>query len=193
MAADVRPLPRGVADAHDRAARMGFAFSCDQGAGRLLSVLAASVPEGGRIMEIGTGVGAGCAWMVHGLGSRTDVELVSVESEPAVGEAAASAEWPGYVRLLIGDALEVLPSLGSFDLIFPDAPAGKWTGLGRTIGALRPGGMLVVDDMTPKPDQPQEWNAYLKRTRSKLLTHPELVCVEIADLTGIILATKRRS
>jgi predicted O-methyltransferase YrrM len=84
-----------------------------------------------------------------------------------------------------------MPSLGSFDLIFPDAPAGKWTGLSRTIAALRPRGILIVDDLTPKPDQPAEWNEYLARTRDRLLSHPDLVAVEIADLTGVILATRR--
>ena len=37
--------------------------------------------------------------------------------------------------------------LGQFSLIFADAPGGKWEGLDRTIAALEPGGLLVVDDM----------------------------------------------
>src|SRR5688572_6759782 len=118
-------LPDGVIAAQQRGAVSGFAFSCDDGTGRLLSVLAAAVPKGGRILEIGTGVGSGCAWMLHGLGSRTDVELVSVEFDEDVAAVAAQGEWPPHVRLLVGDIAELMPSLGSFDLIFPDAPAGK--------------------------------------------------------------------
>ena len=34
------------------------------------------------------------------------------------------------------DAEALLPELGAFDLIFADAPAGKWTGLDRTLAAL---------------------------------------------------------
>jgi demethylmenaquinone methyltransferase/2-methoxy-6-polyprenyl-1,4-benzoquinol methylase len=182
--------PKGVTEARERAVRIGFELSCDDGTGRLLAVLAAAVPEGARILEIGTGVGMGCAWMVHGLGSRTDVELVSIEFDAAAAAAAAEGSWPAYVRLIAGDVNELLPTLGMFDLIFPDAPAGKWTGLGRTIASLRPRGVLVVDDLTAKPDQPEEWNEYLARTRDKLLSHPDLVAVEIADLTGVIIATK---
>jgi demethylmenaquinone methyltransferase/2-methoxy-6-polyprenyl-1,4-benzoquinol methylase len=183
-------LPDVVTLAHQRAADSGFELSCDDGTGRLLAVLAAAVPEGGRILEIGTGVGVGTAWMVHGLGSRSDVELVSVEFDAPAAAAAAVAEWPDYVRLHAADITELLPSLGTFDLIFPDAPAGKWTGLGRTIASLRARGVLVVDDLIPKAGQPEEWNEYLARTSEKLLSHPDLVAVEIADLTGVILATK---
>ena len=186
-------LPRTVADALERAERRGFAHSCEEGTGRLLRVLAAAVPEGGRILEVGTGVGVGCAWMVDGLGSRTDVEVISVENDPALAEEASSYDWPRYVRLVQGDVTELMPSLGTFDLIFPDAPAGKWTGLSRTIAALRLRGVLMVDDLIPKPEQPAEWNEYLTRTRDRLLSHAELVAVEINDLTGVVLAVRRYS
>lgn len=184
--------PPAVAAARKRAEELGFHYSCDDGTGRLLAVLAAAVPEGGRILELGTGVGAGLAWIIHGLGPRTDVEVVSIEVDEPTARAAATEAWPEYIHLHVVDALELLPTLGSFDLIFPDAPAGKWTGLERTIAALRPGGVLLVDDMIPKPDMPDEWVTYLERTRDKLLAHLDLMTAEIADLTGVILATKRR-
>ena len=44
-------------------------------------------------------------------------------------------------------ALEMLDSAGQFDLIFADAQGGKWDGLDRAIAALRPHGLLIVDDM----------------------------------------------
>jgi demethylmenaquinone methyltransferase/2-methoxy-6-polyprenyl-1,4-benzoquinol methylase len=184
-------VPPRVVAARSRAERLGFEYSCDDGTGRLLAVLAAAVREGGRILELGTGVGAGCAWIVHGLGPRTDVEVVSVEIDPFNASAAAEQSWPGYVNLRVGNALELLPSLGTFDLIFPDAPAGKWTGLDRTVAALRPGGVLVVDDMIPPPHFREDWKTSLERARENLLANPELIAVEIADLTGVILATKR--
>src|SRR5579872_240975 len=130
---NARGVPAVVAAARERATDIGFAFSCDDETGRLLAVLAAAVAEGGRILEIGTGVGVGCAWMICGLGSRTDVELVSVESDEKAAAAARKGSWPSYVRLLVGDITEILPSLGTFDLIFPDAPAGKWIGLDQTV------------------------------------------------------------
>jgi demethylmenaquinone methyltransferase/2-methoxy-6-polyprenyl-1,4-benzoquinol methylase len=184
-------LPDAVTDAQKRAETISFPYSCDPGTGRMLAVLAASVCDGGRVLEIGTGVGAGCAWIIHGLGVRNDVELVSIENDPDIASVAASARWPDYVRLLVGDALELLPSAGRFDLIFADAPAGKWTGLGRTIDALQPRGMLIVDDMIPTADQPAEWRQALERTRGKLMSSPDLIIAEIDDLTGVILAVKQ--
>lgn len=187
---NARGAPAIVVAAQERATDIDFAFSCDDGTGRLLAVLAAAVAEGGRILEIGTGVGVGCAWMVYGLGSRTDVELVSVEFDRRVAAAAQKGTWPSYVQLLLGDITEILPSLGTFDLIFPDAPTGKWVGLDQTIASLRPRGILIVDDLNPKSDQPEEWSRYLQSTSQRLMSHPDLVAVEIADLTGVILAAR---
>jgi predicted O-methyltransferase YrrM len=52
----------------ERANELGFEQSCEADVGRLLAVLAAGVPGGGRILEIGTGAGVGTAWMVEGIG-----------------------------------------------------------------------------------------------------------------------------
>ena len=183
--------PQRVEEAHIRAQQFGFEMSCDDGTGRLLAVLAAAVRKGGRILEIGTGVGVGTAWLGEGLGPRTDVELVTIELEAEQSTAAEAAGWPSYVDFRIGDALEIIGEVGTFDLIFPDAPAGKWTGLNKTFAALRPGGTLIVDDMIPKPDFPDDWKSYLQHTREKIFANEELVSVEIADLTGVILSTKR--
>ncbi len=184
--------PARVEAARQRAELLGFEYSCDDGTGRLLAVLAAAVPEGGRILELGTGVGVGCAWIVHGLDTRTDVEVVSVEVDPFNASASARESWPDHVHLRVGNAVELLPSLGLFDLIFPDAPAGKWWGLDTTIAALRPGGVLIVDDMIAKPDFRDDWKKSLESARENLIAHADLIAVEIADLTGVILATKRR-
>ena len=43
--------PAIVDNAHERAVALGFDYSCDDGTGRLLAVLAAAVPPGGRILE----------------------------------------------------------------------------------------------------------------------------------------------
>ena len=117
--------------------------------GSLLGALAASVPAGGRILELGTGAGYGLAWLVDGLGDRTDVEVVSVDLDDALQGQVSSTPWPPFVRFALGDGEALVPTLGRFDLIFADAPGGKTSGLGRTIEALRPGGFLVVDDMDP--------------------------------------------
>jgi demethylmenaquinone methyltransferase/2-methoxy-6-polyprenyl-1,4-benzoquinol methylase len=174
-----------VRAALDRAEAAGFTISSEPPAGALLAVLSAAVPSGGRILEIGTGAGVGLAWLVEGLGGRTDVEVRSVEHDQAVAAVTAGAGWPENVTLHEGDVLELLATLGTFDLIFADAEGGKWQGLDRTIAALAPGGHLLVDDMAADHRQ-------TARVRETLLGHPDLTTVELPCGTGLILATRNR-
>jgi predicted O-methyltransferase YrrM len=174
-----------VRAALDRADAAGFTISSEPPAGALLAVLAAAVPPGGRILEIGTGAGVGLAWLVEGLAGRTDVEVRTVEHDARLGELAAAGDWPENVTLHGGDVLELLDTLGSFDLIFADAEGGKWHGLDRTIAALAPGGHLLVDDMANGHEQ-------TARVRETLLAHPGLTAVELPCGTGLILATRNR-
>ena len=97
----------------------------------------------------GTGAGVGTAWITSGLPPETSVTVTTVESDRQTAALAAHGDWPGFLTLRHGDALGVLAEGGAYDLIFADAPDGKWHGLDRTIAALNPHGMLIVDDMTP--------------------------------------------
>jgi demethylmenaquinone methyltransferase/2-methoxy-6-polyprenyl-1,4-benzoquinol methylase len=183
--------PAVVRDARARAERAGFAMSSDDRVGELLAVLAAAVPRGGRILELGTGVGVGLAWLVHGLSGRTDVEVVSAESDQHIAAIAAEIEWPPFVQLVVADGLSVVQTSGQFDLVFADAPAGKWHGLEHTIEAVRPNGHLVVDDVDPPQWLDEEHRAKTANVRSDLLAHPDLLSVEIAWASGVILSTRR--
>ena len=137
--------------------------------GRLLAALSAAAPKGGRILEIGTGVGVGLAWLVHGLGERHDVEVVTVELDDEVQQTARSAPWPSWVRFESGDGAEVAGGLGEFDLIFPDAPGGKIFKLRETVAALRPGGVLIVDDMDLTRHDDEDLRAALTVVRQRLV------------------------
>jgi demethylmenaquinone methyltransferase/2-methoxy-6-polyprenyl-1,4-benzoquinol methylase len=181
-----------VERAKKRATELGFEQSADPDVGRLLAVLAAGVRRDGRILEIGTGAGYGLAWIIAGLAGRSDVEVTSVEIDGARQAAVARDGWPPFVRLVQGDVLTKFDTLGRFDLIFADAQGGKWEGLDRTIGALEPGGLLVVDDMRSPtvrivPDQ----DAKAEAVRTALLTDSRLLSVELDWATGIILARRR--
>jgi len=184
---DEQPL---VEAAIARARRAGFPFSSDPEVGRLLAVLAAHLPERARVLELGTGTGVGTAWIVSGLLPRTDVTVLTVEQDPETAALAAGGDWPSLVELRRGDALEVLLQSGTFDLIFADAPAGKWHGLDRTIAALSPHGMLIVDDMTPLPDWTDSQRDAQERVRRTLLATPELTSVELACGSGVIMSVR---
>jgi predicted O-methyltransferase YrrM len=46
------------------------------------------------VLELGTGVGEGLAWITHGLGEREDVEVVSVELDERLHAAVSAIAWP---------------------------------------------------------------------------------------------------
>jgi demethylmenaquinone methyltransferase/2-methoxy-6-polyprenyl-1,4-benzoquinol methylase len=180
--------PEPVVHATALARQAGFTMSCEPETGALLAVLAAAVPAGGRILELGTGAGVGTAWISHGLGARTDVEVVTVDIDPG---PAAGFPFASYVRFVVGDAVEVTAGEGTFDLVFADAQGGKWQGLDVTVAALRPGGHLLVDDMTPPSFVDAHHEAKTAQVRAALLGNPDLVSVPIAWSSGLILSTRR--
>jgi demethylmenaquinone methyltransferase/2-methoxy-6-polyprenyl-1,4-benzoquinol methylase len=184
-------LPERVERATARGVEAGFTMSCDPSVGRLLSVLAAATPPNGRILELGTGCGVGLAWIVDGLAGRADVEVTSIEFDHAVAEVARRSDWPRSVSIVEADAVEVFPSLGGFDLVFADAQGGKWDRLDLTIAAVRPRGVLVVDDMTPLQWESDHHRTKTEEVRERLLAHPDLVAVELAPGSGVILCTRR--
>jgi demethylmenaquinone methyltransferase/2-methoxy-6-polyprenyl-1,4-benzoquinol methylase len=182
--------PAVVQAAARRGADHGFAYSCEPTVGALLAVLAAATPPTARILELGTGFGVGTAWLAHGLAGRQDVRLVTVERDKAIADEVAAYAWPVPVEVLTGDVESLLPTLGTFDLIFADAEGGKWSGLDLTIAALRPGAVLVVDDMDLDRYSEDSHRAAVDAVRQSLTGDPDLTAVELPTASGIILATR---
>ena len=172
---------------------LDFADACDDAVGALLATLVAGLPAGARVLELGTGTGVGLAWCCSGLGSRRDVRIVSVELDPSLHRRAARLAWPPSVQLLQGDAVALLPTLGAFALVFADAPGGKWEGLDRTLEALAPGGVLVMDDMTPQPWWPPAHAEAIAAVRSTLGADDRLRVEELPVGSGVLLARRDRS
>ena len=106
-------LPPLVTAATARADEAGFGISSEPEVGALLAALAAAVQKDGRILEIGTGAGVGLAWIVHGLGQRRDVELVTVDVDASIQRLAREAQWPIRVNFEIGDGLNLSRSSAS--------------------------------------------------------------------------------
>ncbi len=184
-------MPASVDAAVQRAAEHSFPYSCDRATGELLAVLAAAVPPGGRILELGTGAGVGLAWIVHGLAGRDDVSVLSVEQDPATAQLAAGGDWPAHVTITTGDAEALLPGLGRFDLVFADAEGGKWSGLTLTLRALTDRGVLLLDDMDPQRYELDEHRRSIAAVRSTLAEDTGLVLVDLPVASGIIIATRR--
>ena len=186
-------IPPSVVAAQARAESLGFELSSEPEVGRLIAFFAQVVPSGGRVLEIGTGSGVGLAWIVHGIADRSDVEVVSVEIDGELVEQARAAGWPEWVSIVEGDGADLVGTLGSFDLMFPDAPGGKIFKLRKTVSTLRPGGVLLVDDMDLSLHSDPELRNALASVRERLIEHPDLVCAELPFASGVIVASRRRT
>jgi len=164
------------------------------GVGRFLGVLAAGC-VGGRIGEIGTGVGIGAAWMASAM--PADCRLVTVEIDEERAAAAADLlRGDDRVSVLSGDARQRLGPHGPFDLLFAD---GGWRdpgGLGTLVDLVRVGGKLVMDDLTPlaalPPGSPYR-DADVKR--DLFFGDPRLLSAEVVlpDLENSLLVGTRVS
>lgn len=111
---------------------------------RLLSVLAA----GRRVGEAGTAFGEGAEAM-----ARTARSLVTVELDPERAAVAAERLAPyTNVELLVGDWRELLSPRGPFGFVFLDGGGFKHApheSGDLVFRLLEPGGLLLLDDMTP--------------------------------------------
>ena len=153
-------FPPLVIQANALARQVGFALTRDEagpdastpscclpGVGRILSVLAAGC-HAGRICEIGTGVGVGTAWMASSM--PADCTLVTVEiDEERAAHAGRLLASDGRVRVLVGDARELIGAHAPFDLLFADGARPDHMAYSALIDLLRVGGQLVMDDVTP--------------------------------------------
>ena len=145
---------------------------------RLLAVLAA----GKRAAEIGTAFGLGAEAL-----ASTAREVVTVELDPErAREAGARLNGLANVELLVGDWAELLPPRAPFELLFMDGGGYKHDldKAARMLELVAPGGLVVVDDMTPGygPDP----------VRDFFFGRPDFVTVEILTTpeTAALLATR---
>ncbi|MDL2342719.1 NUDIX domain-containing protein [Deinococcus sp. MIMF12] len=181
--------PPLVVGATKGAAAHGFAHSCSFETGRLLRTLAASRP-GGRVLELGGGMGVGTAWLLAGLDAAA--RLLTVDADPVCAGAVASLlAGDPRAEARCADWREALKG-GPFDLIFVDcAPAKGEEGLDALVDALRPGGLLVLDDFSPPAFLPERLHGG-DSLRDALFTHPRLLCTEVgaSRRENALLATR---
>jgi predicted O-methyltransferase YrrM len=171
----------------------GQPSACLPGVGRFLAVLAAGC-QGGTIAELGTGVGIGAAWLASSM--PADCTLVTAELDRRLAEAAAQllAAFP-RVRVLAGDANDVLPPYGPFDLIFADSGIRDAAAFGSLTGLLKPGGRIVMDDLTPVHALPASSPLLASDAKRNLFADEERLTwteVVLRDLANSLLVGTRR-
>ncbi|MFM9370916.1 O-methyltransferase [Streptomyces sp. Da 82-17] len=122
-----------------------------------------------RMAEIGTSNGYSAIWFADALRANGGEPLLSVDLDaPAQREAAANLAAAGlaaHVELRAADGGTVLRELpdGGLDALFLDAErteyAGWWPHPRRV---LRPGGLLIVDNVLSHPDEVAEFLALVE-------------------------------
>jgi caffeoyl-CoA O-methyltransferase len=118
--------------------------------GRVLYQLARLI--GARhVFEMGSAIGYSTLWLARAVGPKGTVYYT--DGDPANADRAEAylkkAGMRGRVRLLVGDALALLDSTeGQFDLIFNDVDKTQYPdALNRAVDRVRPGGLLVTDNV----------------------------------------------
>jgi predicted O-methyltransferase YrrM len=183
--------PAALPQIETRAAALGFDMSSDPKVGALLAALAASKP-GGRMLELGTGAGVGAAWLLYGMDAGAS--LLSIDTDEAVLAVAREAlETDPRVQFAIMDAGAMLTGAppGVFDLIFADAWAGKFSHLDQAIAALKPGGIYIVDDLSPQSNWPEGHQATVDAYLAALGARDDLLIAHTGWATGVLIAAKR--
>ena len=104
-----------------------------------------------RVLEIGTAIGYSTLWMATAL--PADGTIITLERDRARAEIArghfAAAGVGARVTVMIGDALQYLHKIaGPFDVVFQDGDKASYSPLlDRLVQLLRPGGVLVTDNV----------------------------------------------
>jgi len=183
------PVPPRLTRIEAAAAAAALHYGSDPRVGALLRTLAAAKP-GGRLLELGTGIGVGAAWILDGMDAAA--RLTTVDVQEAAGIARRCLGDDPRVELIAADASDFLEGLGArtFDLIFADAPPGKFVDLQRALDALAPGGLYVVDDMLPDPER-DDRGPQLAALQAALLARRDLVVTGVPWATGVLVAAKR--
>lgn len=147
---------------------------------REVQSLLATLAVGKRCAEAGTAFGEGAEAI-----GRVARSLVTVELD---GDRAAIArerlQGLPNVELVVGDWHDELPPRAPFDLLFLDGGGFKQAPDREgplAVELLRPGGMLVIDDLTPERAEHDPARAFLLRhhrlAATELLTTPHTAAI----------------
>jgi len=178
----------------------------DAEVGALLRVLATAAAAT-RILEIGTAIGYSGIWLAGALppgGMLLTMEM----SEERAAEARANFARAGLAdrtSVIVGDAqLKIAKVSGPFDLIFQDGSKQLYEPLlDRLVGLLRPGGLLVTDNVlwngevvpgfAGTPTQPPEDTRAITAYNERLASHPDLITAVVPLRDGVSISVKRRA
>jgi len=104
-----------------------------------------------HVLEIGTFSGYSTLWMAGALpeGGHIDTLEINDEMEDLIREGFERAGLSDRIRLHIGDALDILPTLNdSYEMVFIDADKREYVAYYQAVfDRVVPGGLIVADNV----------------------------------------------
>ncbi len=183
---DVPPIVERAFGVSRKAGYVGF---CRNETGRLLAALAAT--RTGTIAEFGTGCGVGTAWLRSG--APEGVRLLTAELNATLAAAAAEifAE-DDSVEVMTAD-WSTLRGHAPFSLLFMDAEEGASLTVNEVVDLVAPGGIVVLDDLTPCQSWPPVVDGRVDLVREQWLDDERFVASEVmvAPDASVVIATRR--
>lgn len=183
-------LPPAATAIYSESRARNFAMVSEPLTGALLRTLAAAKP-GGKFLELGTGTGAGTAWMLDGMDASSSLVTVETDSELlSVAKTHLGADF--RVTFIHSDAAEFLQRAQGkqFDLIFADTWGGKYDRLDFALRLLPHGGVYVIDDMSPQPNWPPGHDEKVAALLARLEEDADLHITKLSWASGIVIAVK---
>jgi predicted O-methyltransferase YrrM len=171
--------------------RAQFRQSSIPEAGALLRALAASKP-GGLLLEVGSGVGVGAAWLLDGMDSES--RLISLERHPKMANVAKTLLADDErVTVINADAVEWLAAYDGphFDLAFVDTTVIKFDRRDLLFPHLADGALFIADDLLPQDKWGQAHGPRVERFRREILQEPTLFPALVDWASGLVVATHR--
>src|SRR5215467_426985 len=194
-------LNRGVDPLLEEIARKGVERRLplvDAEVGMLLSVLATAVGAR-KILEIGTAVGYSGIWLARAL--PPDGMLLTMEMDPErqreAQENFKAAGLASRASVIMGDAQRMIAKVaGPFDLIFQDGDKKLYVPmLDRLAALLRPGGLLVTDNVLWDGKvvlaERDETTRAIAEYNERLAAHPALLTTIVPMRDGVSISVKR--
>jgi predicted O-methyltransferase YrrM len=176
----------------------------DAEVGALLRVLATSIGAT-RILEIGTAIGYSGIWLARALPKGGMLLTVEIDQGSATiaRDNFARAGVADRVNVIVGDARRMLAKMaGPFDLVFQDGDKQLYGPLlDRLVDLLRPGGLLVTDNVlwdgevvpgfAAVPQRSLEDTRAIAEYNQRLSTHPRLMTAIVPLRDGVSISVKR--
>ena len=176
----------------------------DAEVGVLLRVLATAI-QARRILEIGTAIGYSGIWLAGALPADGSLMTMEVDEQRArqAREHFTRAGLANRASVIVGDAQRMLAKVaGPFDLIFQDGDKKLYGPmLDRLVELLRPGGVLVTDNVlwdgevvpgfvtAPRRDAGE--TRAIVEYNERLSTHPHLITSIVPLRDGVAISVKR--